>query len=432
MNKFCLFFCCMIIVVTGFGQQVFTLQNAIDRAINNNFSIRIARNQSEIINNNASPGNAGMLPSINAAGGYTVGNNYTIQEYSDGSHVEKGNASQTVLNGSVTLDWVLFDGLKMFASYDRLKSLSEQGKIDLKIEMESVIENVYKSYYAVVRETQLLDALEESFGFYEDRLSIAEKKFSIGSSSKLDFLQAKVDRNAQQSAILHQQQNLRTVQTELNRLLVFTADSVFALDDTMQFSYNPDYNSLVSNLSNNYTLQSSEKNIGINKFVLNELKGLRLPVISGNAGYYYNNNKNDAGLFSRNQTQGPQFGITANYNLFSGFNTSRQIKNAKLAFENAQLLHNQTTQFIQTDLLIAYDNYRRAKEMLALEEDNIGYARENASVFTESFRLGSANTLQVKQAHESLNNALARLVTARYNCKLAEITLMRLSGQLVK
>lgn len=115
--------------------------------------------------------------------------------------------------------------------------------------MESVIENVCKSYYAVVYETQLLKALEESFVFYEDRLYIAEKKFSLGSSSKLDFLQAKVDKNAQQSAILQQQQNLRTAQTELNRLLVFAADSVFTVEDLIHFSYNPDYNSLVANLA---------------------------------------------------------------------------------------------------------------------------------------------------------------------------------------
>lgn len=432
MNKFCLFFCCMVITLTGLGQQVFTLQNAIDRVVNKNFSIRIARNQSEIINNNAVPGNAGMLPSIDAAGGYTVSNNDTKLAYSDGSLVEKSNASQTVLSGSVTLDWVLFDGLKMFATYDRFKSLSEQGKIDLKIKMESVIENVCKSYYAVVYETQLLKALEESFVFYEDRLYIAEKKFSLGSSSKLDFLQAKVDKNAQQSAILQQQQNLRTAQTELNRLLVFVADSVFTVEDLIHFSYNPDYNSLVANLTNNYILQSSEKNIGIHKFALNELKGLRLPVISGNAGYYYNNNKNDAGLYFRNQTQGPQFGLTAKYLLFDGFNTSRQIKNAKLAYKNAQLLHEQTTQIIQTDLIIAFDQFTKAKEILQLEEDNIGYARENANVFTESYKLGSANTLQVKLAQESFNNAIARLVKARYNCKLAEITLMRLGGELVK
>lgn len=56
MNKFCLFFCCMVITLTGLGQEVFTLQNAIDRVVNKNFSIRIARNQSEIINNNAVPG----------------------------------------------------------------------------------------------------------------------------------------------------------------------------------------------------------------------------------------------------------------------------------------------------------------------------------------------------------------------------------------
>ena len=140
-----IFFILLLTSSSAFCQLVFTVENAIDRAMNNNFSIRIARNTSEIKNNDASAGNAGMLPQVDAAGAYTSSVNSTKQEFSNGTEINKDGAKQTILSAGVTLDWVLFDGMKMFASYDKLKTLSEQGKIDLKIQMESVIEEVYKT-----------------------------------------------------------------------------------------------------------------------------------------------------------------------------------------------------------------------------------------------------------------------------------------------
>lgn len=431
-NKFFLKLFLTFISASAYCQQVMTLENAIDRALNNNFSIRIARNESEIKNNDASAGNAGMLPQVNGNADYISSTNSTKQSYSDGSEINKDGAKQTTLVAGVTLDWVLFDGLKMFASYDKLKALSEQGKIDLKIQMENVIVEVVKAYYGIVKESQLLEALEESFTFYEERLSIAEKRYTLGSSSKLGFLQSKVDLNEQQAAILQQQENLIVARTELNRLLIYPVDSNFLVEDTIIFNYDPDYASLKTGLANNFQLLSIEKNIGISRYSMNELKGLRFPIISANAGYLYSDNKNDAGFFLKNQTNSLQFGFTARYNLFNGFNTSRQIKNANINLLNSQLQLEETNHSLHADLVIAYEHFKNSKNKLKLEEDNIGYAHENAFVFTESFRLGGATILQVKFAQESLNDAIARLVNVRYETKIAEVELMRLTGQLVK
>jgi len=412
--------------------QVLTLENAIDRALSNNFSIRIERNVSAIKDNDATIGNAGMFPLIDANASYIKSNNSITQQLSNGTEINKDNAAQTVTTAGVALDWVLFDGLRMFAAYDRLKALSEQGRIDLKVEMETVIEQVHRNYYSVVKESQLLKALQETFVFYEDRLKISENKYNVGSASRLDFLQSKVDLNAQRAAILQQQENLTNARTELNRLLVFPVDTAYQVADTIIINYNPDYATLKNSLANNFQLQSIEKNISISRYSLRETRGLRFPVISGIAGYAYSNSENAAGLFIKNQTVGPQFGLTARLNLFDGFNTSRQIKNAKLTLLNSELSFAQATHNLNADLIIAFEHFKNSSDRLKLEEDNINYARENASVFTESFKLGSANSLQVKEAQESFNTALSRLVNARYDAKIAEVVLMRLTGQLVK
>src|SRR5258705_11531179 len=84
------------LLLTGAGAfcQVLTLENAIDRALSDNFSIRIERNVSQIKDNDATIGNAGMLPSIDATASYTRSNNSINQKYSNGTEVNKDNASQ--------------------------------------------------------------------------------------------------------------------------------------------------------------------------------------------------------------------------------------------------------------------------------------------------------------------------------------------------
>lgn len=422
----------LLLLCTSAFSQVLTLEDAIDRALSNNFSVRIERNVSQIKDNDATIGNAGMLPTLDASGSYINSRNTVNQEYSDQTSVNKSGARQTTWSGNLILQWVLFDGLKMFATYDRLKATSEQGRIDLKVQFETTIEDVNKAYFDVVKESQLLKALQETFVFYEDRLKISEDKYNIGSASRLDFLQSKVDLNAQRAAILQQQENLINARTELNRLLVFPVDTTYQVADTIIINYNPDYATLKNNLANNFQLQSIEKNISISQYLLKESRSLRLPVITGNAGYLFSDNRNSVGFFVRNETKGLQFWVTARYNLFNGLNTSRQIKDAKISLLNSELSFAQANQNLSADLIMGFEHFKNSSDRMKLEEDNIVYARENASVFTESFRLGSANALEVKTAQESLNTALARLVNARYDTKIAEVALLRLTGQLVK
>ena len=69
---------------------------------------------------------------------------------------------------------------------------------------------------------------------------------------------------------------------------------------------------------------------------------------------------------------------------------------------------------------------------MALEEENILLAKENVSIVLETYRLGAATFIQLREAQKSLEDAYNRLIAARYNTKLAETELLRLKGDLVK
>ncbi|HKJ82089.1 MAG TPA: TolC family protein, partial [Ignavibacteriaceae bacterium] len=79
----------LVILITGLtnAQEVLTPQDDVKIALENNYSIKIAKNEKNIAENNSSVGNAGFLPTVDASGSYTRSSNDTKQNYSNGQTV---------------------------------------------------------------------------------------------------------------------------------------------------------------------------------------------------------------------------------------------------------------------------------------------------------------------------------------------------------
>src|SRR5690606_3046758 len=119
----------------------------------------VARNEAEIADNNANIGNAGFLPFLDANGSYSKSINNTRQEFFDGRNVERDGAESSNLSLGVSLNWTIFDGLRMFASLDRLKALRETGELNFRLEVENNISEIISTYYNIVRLEEVLEVI---------------------------------------------------------------------------------------------------------------------------------------------------------------------------------------------------------------------------------------------------------------------------------
>ena len=74
------------------------------------------------------PGNAGILPTIDLNAGYSWTLNNTQQFPSDGSAVvSNSNLHNSTLQAAINLNWTVFDGFKMFVTYDKLREMNQMG-----------------------------------------------------------------------------------------------------------------------------------------------------------------------------------------------------------------------------------------------------------------------------------------------------------------
>lgn len=423
-----------ILCLTSFSvvkaQEKLSLKQAITIALENNYNIKLSNNQSEIIKNDVTYGNAGILPSV--TGNLTDNNRVETSEVdlASGQTRNASNAKTTNINYGVGLNWRIFDGFQMFANYERLQELQKLGDLNAKLTVQTTIADVIEAYYDLVTQQKQLEATQTALEVSRIRIKNADSRYKIGKGSKLELLAAKVDLNADTTQLLRQEDLIRSGKIRLNQLLARDLRSAFNLEEDLNIDKGLVYDQLKAlSDTQNPNLQTAIVNQKISALNLRQIKGARYPVIALTSGYNFANSTSPpTGFALRSNSRGLNYGFTASVNIFNGFQQNRLEKNAKLEIEASKYNLDFTKQTIDAQLLTAYQNYQTNLQLIFLEESNIAVAKENLDITLEKYRLGSIVPLELREAQRNFIDANARYANALFQTKLAEIALKEITG----
>ncbi len=413
-----------------FAQSLLTLDSAISIALQNNYDIVLAKNDSAVAHRNNTIGNAGMLPNLSVNGGASYGLTDIDQRFVNGTEIARDNVQSTNFNASANLNWTLFDGLRMFFAKRRLSMQESFSVMQLKERVQTTVAQVVVAYHEIVRQQQTVSAYKEAIALAEERLKIANTKVELGISAKTDALQARIDANARKAELLKQEALFEVAKQNLNTLLSRNPDLPFTVSGEVKFEENLSVQAL-QEVKNNFLIQAAMVNVGIAKQLKKEANAQRSPVIVGNAAYSYSYAQSDAGFALFNQNYGLGLGVTVSMPIFNGFNINRQVKIASIELQSANTRLEQTKLQVAAGLKKSAREYEAAFNALRLEEENIGYARENITISTERFKLSQSTSIEFREAQKSYEDALLRLANARFDLKQAETELLRLNNKLI-
>lgn len=411
--------------------QVLTIEDAMKIALENNFEIKIAKNNSTISETNVTVGNAGILPTATA--NIVDNNNVTnsTQVRQDGTSTTLNNAKNNSLTYGVSLGWTVFDGMRMFARYDQLKELQKLGDAELKRTILVKIGQVNSAYYDLVQQQHQLTALDTTIVISKQRVQLAQNRFTIGKASKLEVLNAQVDLNTDQVALLRQKESYKNAKILLNQYLardpqidfavtdVVTVDNKLVLIDLMDLAK-----------KQNPALESQIINKRIAELQLKQVKANRYPTVNLTSGYNFSESQSSLGFTSENSSKGFNYGFNASLNIFDGLNQHRNEKVAKLQIENSQIAIEQQSMILNSQLSTAFQTYLTNLELIDLEEDNQAIAKQNLDITLDKFRIGTITTLDFRTAQLNYVNAKVRYSNAQYEAKLSEIALKELAGNI--
>ncbi|MBK9420297.1 MAG: TolC family protein [Flavobacteriales bacterium] len=418
------------LVIPAAAQQL-TADEAVRIAMENNHGVRIARNSAAIAKLANNPGAAGMLPSVDANGAYSVDNAATKQEFFTGEDREADNANAKSLSGEVELNWTLFDGLAMFAAKDRLEALERIGEMQLRQELEGTTYDVLTLYYQLVQLEKSVRVQREAMGTSRERLKITETGESVGASSGLELVQARLDLSTDSAQMLALIQQTAMARTALNTLLARAPGTAFEVDTVIPAAEVLELTGLQqAALAANSTLQQAREERMVADLSVKELRGTLLPKLNGFANYGYSRSTSEVGFLKSNQRLGPQYGLTLGIPLFRG-GAIKAVKQAKLAGEQADLSLQQTQLELERDVLDMWSQYGNAQQRVALEEANLGGSRTQMQVALESYRVGVSTAVQLRDVQQGVVAAENRLLTAQFEAKVAELQLRWLAGNLL-
>jgi len=421
----------LLCVVKMNAQEILTVEDAVRIALENNYDIRISKNDLRIDKQNVSLANAGILPNVSA----NVTNNNsdldTKQTQSDGSERELDGAKNLNLTYGVALNWTVFNGFRMFARHDQLKELEKLGEAELKLTILTKISDVITTYYDVVQQQQQLKAMDTTITISNMRLNLADNRYTIGKASKLEVLNAQVDLNTDTTLLLRQRELYANTKTLLNEILARDPKTEFRVIEIVEIDQSlllPDLMALAE--KQNPQLQAQIISKRISELELKQIKGDRYPVVNINTGYNFTRSESSLGFITQSSGRGLVYGIGATMNIFNGGLQNRNEKIAKIQVENSQLLIDQQKQSLNTQLVTAFQTYQTNLELSELEAKNETIAKQNMDITFEKFRIGTITTLEFRTAQLNYINAKVRNSNAQFQAKLSEIALKELAGNL--
>jgi outer membrane protein len=288
---------------------------------------------------------------------------------------------------------------------------------------------VLSSYYDLVRQKQRIQVIDKSLSISGERIRLADEKFQLGAASRLDVLQAQVDYNTDKSDLLNSEELFRTSKIRLNNLMARDIHIDFEVAAQIEKVGLPEWDALFENvMANNTILQMGFTGNRIAALDLRETRSRRMPWLNANLGYSYLSSESESGFIKSNQTSGVNYGLSVGWNVFNGFNLNRQISNARINLENAEIELLELRSRLEADLTAVFLSLQSKIQLVDFEEQNLEVADQNLDIAMERFRLGELAGIELREAQRAYLAAESRLINARYQAKIVEVELMEISG----
>ena len=427
--KFIIISCIVLGFSNAKAQKVMTLENAVKTALENNYEIKIASNNSLISKTNVAIGNAGMLPTLAAS--VTANNRVqnSSQTLQSGVVNSLDNAKNNSLNYGVNLDWTVFDGFKMFAKLDQLKELQKLGEAQLKQTILTKISAVTNTYFDLVQQQQQLKALDSTIVISNQRLALAQNRFVIGKASKLEVLNAQVDLNTDKVTLLKQKELYANTKILFNQILARDTKTDFEVIDTITVDSGlllPELTALAEKQNPQLEAQIIAQRVA--ELQLKQVRANRYPSLKLNTGYNFADTQASLGFATATSARGFNYGFSAAVNVFDGFSQHRNEKISQLQIDNSKLTIEQQNLALQSQLATSFQTYLTNMELISLEEKNEAIAKQNLAITLDKFKIGTITTLEFRTAQLNYVNAKVRNSNAQFQAKLSEIALKELAG----
>lgn len=421
--------------IPALAQRTLTLEECLKIGIENNLSLAGSRNELRKAKHLLSENRAKLLPQINAVAGFNDNFNPPVS-------VTDGSAYGNPYNVTNTLQYNASAGLQLqmplynqtvYTAIDIARTMNELNRLSYEKAREDLMLQISKMYYLGQNTVEQLSLIQENRVRLQELRDITQAFFDNGMAMEVDVKRVNINLENLQvqydnaKSMLVQQLNL------LKYVMDYPAEEEIALTPV-----NPEQvesvslTGLRSDLYELQLLESQKKLAGQQKELIRQ--GY-LPSLSLTGSWMYSAYTDKARHWfhsgpSNHWYPSSGLGLTLRVPIFDGLDKRARIRKARIDEENARLNYENMRKNMETQYLNATNDLMNNQRNFQKQKDNYLLAEEVYQVTTDRYREGIASMTEVLQDEMRMSEAQNNYLSAHYNYQVANLTLLKLTGQL--
>ena len=421
-------------IVSGLAQTKLTLEQALEIALSENPTIKIADQEIEIKRYAKQGTYAKLYPQIDATATYQRviekqtmsmslgGQTQTIRVGSDNSFNGGISAAMPVINAQ------LWSSLKVSAL-----------DVELAVEKarssrQDMVEQVTKAYYSILLAKESLAVYKSVYNNAVENNKNVKMRYDVGSVSEYDLIRSNVSVQNAEPNVFEAENSVMLTLWQLKALLGLDLQMEIDVEGSLM-----DYKSAMDeayslsqlDLTDNSTMKQFELQEQMLDKALKITKLANVPTLSINAAYLYTALGND-GKFGQKEAWNPYSyaGVQLNIPIFAGLSRRSATSKARLDLSNLQLQRENTERQLRVAMIQSLNSMQTSVKQFNSADATVTQAQRGYEISVKRYEIGKGTLVEIDNSQLALTQAELSRNSSIYNFLTSKIALDKILGNL--
>ncbi len=410
-----------------------TLEQALEIALSENPTIKIADQEIEIKRYAKQGTYASLYPQIDATAQYQrVIEKQTMSMDFGGQTQSIKVGSDNSFNGGVTaampiVNAQLWTSLKISAlDVELAVEKARSSRLDM-------VEQVAKAYYSALMAKESLALYKRVYDNAVENNKNVKKKYDVGSVSEYDLITSNVTVQNAIPNVFEAENSVTLTLWQLKALLgidlqknIDVAGSLMDYESAMSYGY--DLAQL--NLEDNSTMKQFDIQEQQLQKALKLTKMANVPTLSINAAYLYTALGNDGKFFVRDAWNPYSYaGVQLNIPIFAGNSKRAATRQARLNLSNIQLQRENTERQLRVAIVQYINNMDTSVKQFHSANATVEQAQRGYDISVKRYEIGSGTLVEVDNSQLALTQAELSRNQSVYNFLTSKVALDKVLGK---
>ena len=434
-----LFYIILLVLVGGamsaHAQLSLSLDECVRFALNENPTIKVKEMEITRVDYSRKEVLGQLLPTVNLAGQYT--RNLSLQTM----YMDTPNGTMAIKMGSDNTHAGGFQAQIPLVVPQLWKSIKlSENQILQNVEAAranklSLVNQVEKAYYALMLAKDSKRVIEENHATAKLNADIFQKKFELGAASEYDVLRANVAVTNLEPAILEAENSITALKLQLKLLMGMDVRQDFEPSQQLDEFKGEMYARVMSNtlgadttLANNTSLKTLDLQTDYLKKALDVQKMAWYPTLTGSASMMWHSMNNGSPFSGLRWSRASNVGLTLAFPIFQGGQRYYKQKQAEIAVDEMKWQRENLERSLHVQVATQNDVIAKNLKQIESNEGGVKMAEKANDIMQQSFKIGAATFIQLRDTEDALMAARLAYYQAIYNYLVAESDLEHVLG----